>query len=186
MRRGLLACLCIGFATLVLLGLARAGGAWKAASSAKQVIIDGRCFLTESPSGNETTVVQRELEQLGVPLPEGFDIARPTTAEHPVFLETLRPLARRPVAAKLPPGFSEEHAIRLEADGQTVELVFGRTGSTDPTGFARLRAEGWTPVSHEKSATGPRVFHVTRRKETAVAFLDEADRTFLLIRNMGR
>lgn len=186
MRRGSLYCLCIGAATSALLGVARGGGAWKAAAlPEKRVTIDGRGYLTQPLSDNETTAVRRELEQLGVPLPDGFEIARTAETGHPVFRETLRPLAQQPVAAKLPPGFSAEHAIRLEADGQTVELVFGRTASPCRTVVARLPAEGWIPASQGETIPGPRLLHLTRRKETAVACLDEADRTFLLIRNLG-
>jgi len=187
MRCGFLYWTCIGSAALAFSVIARTGGALPAAgTSARRVTIDGRCFLAESSSRRETPSLRLELERLRVPFTEGIEIAPSVEGGHPVYRETLRPSADQPVQAKLPPGLKEEHAIRLEAEGGSVELVFGRTASDGQTGIARLRAEGWTLADQEENVPGPRTLFLARGKETAVVCLDETDRTFLLVRKMVR
>jgi hypothetical protein len=187
MKRTVLLGLCIGAAFLFPLGGIRVGNALNTSiSTINRVFIDGRSFTSEASPGHAEPFLRRELETLGVKLPEGWKTDVTAVPEHPAFYGGLLGSSTSHLPPNPPAGMTAEHAIRLEGDGQSIELVFGRM---DPPGVpvhARLLDDGWMPDLQEKNTGNPRVLQKTRGKETAVVCLDETERTFLLIRKVGR
>jgi len=79
-----------------------------------------------------------------------------------------------------------EHTLRLEGEGQPVDLAFGKLCARGPSVRYRLLSSGWDSVSAVQDPGGTRVLQHIRGKETTIVCLDEAEGAFLLIREMGR
>lgn len=179
--------LIVGAAILAFSSGVRLGDAGKTgASTVTGVTIDGRLFLPEFPAGRDDAVVRRELDRMGVRLPDGYRVAEGTTVGHPLYRDGLveSPLQRPP--AEVPPGMKEEHSLRVERGGTSIELVFGRTDRPVGDVLERLRADGWAPAFEHTDAGPVRVLNRSRRKESSVACVDETERTFLLLRKVAR
>jgi hypothetical protein len=187
MKRAVLYGLCIGTAFFLPLGGKQVGDARNTpASSISRVTIDGRSFASEASPGNDAHFLRREMERLGVKATNGFEIDRQAVTDPPAFGGRLLGSPTRQPPPKPPPGLTAEHTIRMEGDGQSIELVFGRMDPLGSTVHSRLVAEGWMPALQEKEIRTPRVLQKIQGKEANVACLDEAERTFLLIRKVGR
>jgi hypothetical protein len=187
MKRTVLFGWCIGTAFFLSLGGMRVGDARKICNSTtSRVSIDGRSFTSEAFPGHPAHFLRLELERLGVELPEGWEPEVAAVPGHPAFNGGLMGSTTHQPPTNTPAGLTAEHALRIEGEGQSIELAFGRI---DLHGFAvraRLQADGWTPDLQENNAGNPRVLQKIRGKETAVACLDETERTFLLIRKVDR
>jgi hypothetical protein len=187
MRRTFLYGVCVGTALLLPVSDVRVGNARKPGPTAtNRVILDGRSYVPQPFPGGGNASLRRELERLGFTLPDGIEIPSGGNTGHPVYEERLLASPKRTAPPEVPPGLTADHAIRLEADGHSVELVFGRMAPLSPGLNARLQADGWVSHPGGNDPRNPRVLQKTRGKENAVACLDEAERTFLLIRKVGR
>jgi hypothetical protein len=174
------------FVSLCLVGSGSA--VRKEISSTHRVVIDGRSFVTDESSPDDGSLLKRDLDRLGVRLPDGFTLPEDTAPSHPAFSGRLKD-STRPAdveAPRLPAGWTAEHTLRMGGDGAQVDLVFGKAGSPGPSVRYRLLSSGWKSLSPEKDPGGTRVLQFLHGKETAIVCLDEAEGTFLLFREVGR
>ncbi len=180
--------LCIGLACLLSLAGTGVVNARKAGlSTTTRVTIDGKSYVSETFPGREADSLRRTLERLGVELPAGFEIPDEAGTEHPVSCGGLVESPGRAVPSSAAPwGLTAEHAIRLEGDEHSIELVLGRMNPAGSAVHTRLLSDGWVSASQEKDAGNPRVLRKASGKEAAVACLDETERTFLLVRKVVR
>jgi hypothetical protein len=178
------------FAVLSSIIIATAGDARKTRfPAATEVSIDGMSFAADESLSNDSTLLRRELEKLGLRPPEPFDIPEGTGDRNPVFSEklvgSLKP--RTAGAPKVPRGLTTDHSLRMSGDSGTVEIV---TGKLEPGGggaiSARLAADGWAPVSMERNPRISRMLRKAQGKETTVVCLDETEGSFLLLRKLER
>lgn len=188
MNRKILAGLAVAATLFVSLCLAGSGNARrKDISSTSGVVIDGRSFVSDESSPGEGSLLKRELDRLGVRLPDGFNLPRESGPSHPAFEGRLKGSRPRVLeAARLPAGLTVEHTLRMEGDGTPIDLVFGKLGTPGPSIRSRLLFSGWKSVSTGKDPGGMHVLQYSRGKETTIACLDEAEGTFLLFREVGR
>jgi hypothetical protein len=174
------------FLSLCLVGSGNARR--KEISSTRRVVIDGRSLVPEESTPDDGSLLKRELDRLGVRLPDGFDLPEETAPSHPVFMGRLKDSNRPPTIEPpgLPAGLTAEHTLRMEGEGAPVDLVFGKLGTPGSSIRSRLLSSGWKSLSTEKDPGGARVLQSTHGKETLIVFLDEAEGTFLLFRQVGR
>jgi hypothetical protein len=174
------------FVSLCLVG--RGNARRKEISSTRRVAIDGRSFVPDESTPNDRSLLERELGRLGVRLPEEFDPPEEAAPSHPVFSGRLKDSNRPPAmeAPRLPAGLTAEHTLRMEGEGAPVDLVFGKLGTPGSAIRSRLLSSGWKSLSTEKDPGMARVLQFTDGKETVIVFLDEAEGTFLLFRQVGR
>ena len=159
----------------------------KELSSTRRVFIDGNAFVADESSPSADSLLEKELERRGIPLPGGFPLMEGSGASHPAFSGRLiDSSSRAPDMARLPPGLLPEHTLRMEGEGAEVELVFGRMETRGPSIRSRLIASGWISVSAGEETGVVRVLQNTRGKETAVVCLDETEGTFLHFREGSR
>jgi len=172
------------FVSLCLVGNGNARR--KEISSTRCVVIDGRSFVSDASSQDAGSLLKRELGRLGVGLPDGFTVPEESVPSHPAFegrLKESRPRILEPF--RLPAGLTAEHTLRMEGGGMPVDLVFGTLGTPGPTIRSRLLSSGWESVSAGKGSGGIHVLQFRRGKETCIVCLDDAEGTFLLIREVG-
>jgi hypothetical protein len=189
MNRRIPAGVAVAASLLVSLCLAGSGDVRrKENSSTRRFVIDGRSLVPDESSPADGSLLKRELGRLGVRPPDGFDLPEEETSSHPVFSGRLKDSDRPPAdePLMLPAGLTAEHTLRLEGEGSPVDLVFGRLDTPGSSIRARLLASGWKSLSTEKEFGGTRPLQFTHGKETVVVFLDEAEGTFLHIRQVGR
>ena len=188
MNRKILAGLGAAATLFVSLCLAGSGDARrKEISSTSHVVIDGRSFVPDESSADEDSFLKRELDRLGVRLPEGFDLPEESAPSHPALEGRLKESRPRVLEApRLPAGLTAEHTLRMEGEGMPVDLVFGRMGAPGPSIRSRLLSSGWESVPTGNGSGGMHVMQIRRGKETGVACLDDAEGTFLLLREVGR
>jgi hypothetical protein len=74
----------------------------------------------------------------------------------------------------------------MEGEGAPVDLVFGKLGAPGSSIRSLLLSSGWKSLSTGKDPGMARVLQFTDGKETDIVFLDEAEGTFLLFRQVGR
>ena len=160
----------------------------KEISSTRRVVIDGRSFVPDESAPDDGSLLKRELGRLGVRIPGGFDLPEETAPPHPVIAGRLKDPDRPPAieAPRLPAGLTAEHTLRMEGEAAPVDLVFGKLGTPGSSIRSRLLASGWTSLPTGKDPGGTRVLQFTPGKETLIVFLDEAEGTFLLFREVGR
>ena len=91
-----------------------------------------------------------------------------------------------PEPLRLPAGLTVEHTLRMEGEGAPVDLVFGTLGTRGPSIRSRLLSSGWESVSDGSGSGGMHVLRFVRGKETGIVCLDDAEGTFLLVREVGR
>jgi len=156
--------------------------------STRRVVIDGRLFVPDESSPVDGSLLKRELVRRGVRLPDVFDLPEETAPSHPVFSGRLKYSDRQPAmeTLRLPEGLTAEHTIGMGGEGSPVGLVFGKLVSPGPSIRSRLLSSGWKSVSTGKDPGGTHVLQITSGKETSLVFLDEAEGSFLLFREMGR
>jgi hypothetical protein len=189
MNRKILAGLAAAATLFVSLCLVGSGNARrKEISSTSRVVIDGRSFVSDPSSPDDDSLLKRELDRLGVRLPDGFNPPEESGPSHPAFSGRLKdsPLRTPIETPRLPAGVTPEHTLRMEGEGAPVDLVFGSLGTPGPSTRSRLLSSGWKSVTTGKDSGGTHVLQITHGKETAIVCLDEADGTFLLFREMGR
>ena len=189
MNRKILAGLAVAATLFVSLCLVGSGNARrKEISSTSRVVIDGRSFVSDESSSDDGSLLMKELGRLGVHLPDGFTLPEEPNPSHPALegrLKESRPQVLE--APRLPAGLTAEHTLRMEGEeGMPVHLVFGTLGAPGPSIRSRLLSSGWKSVSTGKDPGGTHVLQIRRGKETAIVCLDEADGTFLLLREVGR
>ena len=132
-------------------------------SSTRRVVIDGRSFVSDESSPEESG------------------------PSHPVFSGRLIDSRPRVLEApRLPAGLTAEHSLRMEGEGTPVDLVFGKLGNNRPSIRSRLLSSNWESVSTGKDPGGTHVLQISRGKETSIVCLDEAEGTFLLFREVAR
>ncbi|MBP2678938.1 MAG: hypothetical protein H6Q82_2003 [Deltaproteobacteria bacterium] len=160
----------------------------KGISPTRRVVVDGRSFVPDESAPDDGSLLKRELGRLGVRIPGGFDLPEETAPSHPVFAGRLKDPDRPPAveAPRLPAGLTAEHTLRMEGEAAPVDLVFGMLGTPGSSIRSRLLASGWTSLPTGKDPGGTRVLQFTPGKETLIVFLDEAEGTFLLFREVGR
>ena len=188
MNRKILAGLAVAATLSVSLFFAGSGNARrKEFSSTRRVVIDGRSFVSDESSPDDRTLLMRELDRLGVRLPDGFNLAGGSAPSHPAFEGRMKG-SRAGVLdpPRLPAGFTVEHTLRMEGEGMPVDLVFGTLGAPGPSIRSSLLSSGWKSVSNGKDPGGTHVLQISRGKETTIACLDEAEGSFLLFREVGR
>lgn len=189
MNRRFITGVAVGATLFVSLCLEGTGGArGKVISSTGRVVIDGASFASEDPSSDEGSLLKREICRLDVLLPDGFALPVESEPSHPVFSGRLAGSPRsRPIdPPRLPPGLSSEHTLLMEGSGSSVDLVFGKMGTPGPSIRSRLLSSGWESLPTGKAPGVPHVLQISRGKEIAIVFLDEAEGTFLLFREVGR
>jgi len=189
MNRKIPAGLAVAASLFVSLCLVGSGNARrKEISPTRRVVIDGRSFVPDESSPHDGSLLERELERLGVRLPDGFDLPEEATSSHPLFSRRLKDSNRPPdiEAPRLPAGLTAEHTLRMEGEGAPADLVFGKLGTPGSSIRSRLLSSGWKSLSTEKDPGGTRVLQFTDGKETVIVYLDEAEGTFLLFRHVGR
>jgi len=174
------------FASLCLVGSGNARR--KDTSSTRRVVIDGRSLVSDESSPDDGSLLKRELDRMGVHPPDGFNLPEETVPSHPALEGRLKDFPQRqPIETPwLPAGLTAEHILRMEGEGMPVDLVFGKLGTPGPSIRSRLASSGWEYVCVGKDPGGMHVLRITRGKETSIAFLDEAEGTFLLFREVGR
>ena len=174
------------FLSLCLVGSGNARR--KEISSTRRIVIDGRSLVPEESSPDDGSLLKRELGRLGARLPDGFDLSEETAPSHPVFSGRLKDSNRLPAIEppRLPAGLTAEHSLWMEGEGAPVDLVFGKLGTPGSSIRTRLLSSGWKSLPTEKDPGGTRVLQSTPGKETVIVFLDEAEGTFLLFRQVGR
>ena len=159
----------------------------KEISSTRRVAIDGRSFATDEISPDEGSLLKRELDRLGVHLPDGFNLPEDSGTSHPAFSRRLKDSGPRVLeSSRLPAGLSPEHTLRMEGEGKPVDLVFGKMGTPGPSIRSRLLSSGWKSASTGNDPGGMHVLQIAPGKETSVVCLDESEGTFLLFREVGR
>jgi hypothetical protein len=159
----------------------------KEISSTSRVVIDGRSFVSDESPPDDRSLLERELGGLGVRLPDGFDLPGEPGPSHPVFSGRLRESRTRvPEPTRLPSGLTAEHTLRMEGEGSPVDLVFGTLGAPGPAVRSRLLSSNWESVSADTGSGGIHVLKIIHGKETSIVCLDDAESTFLLIREVGR
>jgi hypothetical protein len=159
----------------------------KEISSTRRVVIDGRSFASDESSPEEGSLVERELDRLGIRLPEGFNLHEDSGPLHPAFSRRLKDSRPRVLEApRLPAGLSSEHTLRMEGEGMSVDLVFGKLDTRGTSVRSSLLSFGWKSASTGEDPGGMHVLHITQGKETSIVCLDESEGTFLLFREMGR
>jgi len=188
MNRKILAGLAVAATVFVSLSFGGSGNARrKDISSTRCVIIDGGSFVSDVSSPDEGSLLKRELDRLGVRLPDGFNLPRDSGPSHPAFEGRLKgSLPRVLESARLPAGLTAEHTLRMEGEGMPVDLVFGKLDTPGPSIRSRLLSSGWKSVSAGMEPGGTHVLQISRGKETTIACLDEAEGAFLLFREVGR
>jgi hypothetical protein len=189
MNRKTLTGLVVAATLIVSFCLARSGNTRrKEISSTSRVVIDGRSFVSDESSPEEGSLLKRELDRLGVRLPDGFNLPEGSGPSHPALEGRLKdsPQPRVFEGPRLPAGLTAEHTLRMEGEGSPVDLVFGKLGPPGPSIRSRLLSSGWKSASTGKVSGGTHVLQITRGKETTIVCLDEAEGTFLLFREVGR
>ena len=189
MNRKIPAGVAVAASLFVSLCLAGGGDARrKEISSTRRVVIDGRSLVPDESSPADGSLLEKELRRLGVRPPDGFDLPEEETASHPAFSGRLKDSGRPPAVEppRLPAGLTAEHTLRLEGEGAPVDLVFGKLDIPGSSIRSRLLSSGWKSLSTEKDPGGTRPLQFTHGKETVLVFLDEAEGTFLLFRQVGR
>ena len=189
MNRKMLAGLAVAATLFLALFLAGRGDARrKGISSTQRVVIDGESFAPDDPSPDEGSLLKRELDRLGVPLPDGFQLPEGSGPSHPALEGRLKdsPQPRAFEGPRLPAGLTAEHTLRMEGEGSPVDLVFGKLDPSGASIRSRLLSSGWKSASTGKVSGGMHVLQITRGKETTIVCLDEAEGTFLLFREVGR
>jgi len=178
-------------ATLVLFAVCLAGrgdARKKDLSSTRWVTIDGESFVREESSMEEPALILREIAKRNVRLPDGFDLRNLHSPPNAVYsgrvVDSPRPISA--AAVRLPAGLAGEHTIRMEGEGEPLELVFGRTAGKGPAVRNRLLASGWESLPVFDAANPLHVLQKTSGKETTVVCLDEKEGEFLLFREVGR
>jgi len=188
MNRKILTGLAVAATLFVSICLAGRGNARrKEISSTSRVVIDGRSFVSDESSPDDGSLLKRELGRLGVRLPDGFNLPEGSGPSHPALegrLKDSRPLILE--APRLPAGLTAEHSLRMEGEGMPVDLVFGKIGSPGPSIRSGLLSSGWKSVSTGKDPGGAHMLQITNGKETTLVCLDEAESTFLLLREVVR
>jgi hypothetical protein len=188
MSRKILAGLAVAATLSVSLCLVGSGNALrKEISSTGRVVIDGRSFVSDESLPDDGPLLMRELDRLGVRLPDGFTLPEESHPSHPALEGRLKE-ARPQVldAPRLPAGLTAAHTLRLEGEGMPVDLVFGSMDAPGPSIRSRLLSSGWNSVPTGNGSGGVHVLQIRRGKETGIACLDDAEGTFLLFREMGR
>ncbi|MGE5285496.1 MAG: hypothetical protein ACM3OG_11065 [Actinomycetota bacterium] len=188
MNRKILAALAVTATLIVPLCVAGNGNARrKEISSTRRVVIDGRSFDSDEPSPDEGSALKREVARLGVRLPDGFSLPEEPAPSHPGLEGRLKESRSGSIKApRLPAGFSAEHTLRMEGEGATVVLVFGTLGAPGPSTRTRLLSSGWESASAGDDPVETHVLQFRSGKETTIACIDEAEGTFLLLREVGR
>jgi hypothetical protein len=188
MNRRILAGLAVAATSFVSLCLVGSGDARrKAISSTSRVVIDGRSFESDDSSPDNGSLLMREFGRMGVPLPDGFTLPAESRSPHPALEGRLKESRPRVLEApRLPAGLTAEHTLRMEGEGMPVDLVFGRMGAPGPSIRSRLLSSGWESVPTGNGSGGMHVMQIRRGKETGVACLDDAEGTFLLLREVDR
>lgn len=188
MKRKTLIGLAVAATLFVSLCLAGSGDARrKEISQTRRVVIDGRSFVPDESSPDDGSLLKRELGRLGVRLPDGFTLPEESNPSQPAFEGRLKESRPRVLdAPRHPAGLTAEHTLRMEGEGMAVDLTFGTLGAPGPSVRSRLLSSGWESVSTGKDLGGTRVLQIRREKETTIVCLDEAEGTFLLVREVGR
>ena len=188
MNRRILAGLAVAATSFVSLCLVGSGDARrKEISSTSRVVIDGRSFETDESSPDNGSLLMRELDRMGVRLPDGLTLPVESRPPHPALEGRLRESRPRVLdAPRLPAGLTAEHTLRMEGEGMPVDLVFGRLDAPGPSIRSRLLSSGWESVPAGNGSGGLHVMQIRRGKETGIACLDDAEGTFLLLRDAGR
>lgn len=151
------------------------------------VVIDGRPFVSDESLTDAGSLLKRELGRLGVSLPDGFTLPEESNPSHPALEGRLKDSPPRVVEPlRLPAGLAAEHSLRMEGEGRPVDLVFGKLGTPGPSIRSRLLSSGWESVPAGTGSGATHLLRISRGKETGIVCLDDAEGTFLLIREVDR
>jgi hypothetical protein len=188
MNRKFFAGLAVAAWLFVSLCLVESGNARrKEISATRRVVVDGRSFVPDESSADDSSLLKRKLGSLGVRLPDEVDLPKEKNPSHPAFAGRLK--ESRPhvfEVPRMPAGLTAEHTLRMEGEGAPVDLVFGRLGTPGSSIRIRLLSNGWKSLSSGKDPGGTRVLQFPQGKETVIVCLDEAEGTFFLFREVGR
>ena len=188
MNRKILAGLIVAATMFASFCLVESGNARrKEIFSTNRVVIDGRSFVSDESSSSDDSLLMRELDRLGVRLPDGFPKPVASNPSHPAFEARL--MEGRPrllESPRLPTGLTVDHTLRMEGEGAPVDLAFGRMDAAGPSVRSRLLSSGWKSVPTGNGPGGTHVLQIHRGKETSIVCLDDAEGTFLLFREIGQ
>ena len=156
-------------------------------SSTSRMTLDGRTFGWEE-SDADVAFVKRAFERYGLDLPDDFGRTESHDASTRIFSGRLAPVpaSTPPGTPQTPRGLTAEHTLRLESGSGAVDLVFGKMEHRGQAIRDRLARDGWdtsapgqdpSPIQFLKKSTG---------KEEEIVFLDEAEGSFLLLREIRR
>jgi hypothetical protein len=189
MNRKILAMVALGGTISLTLCLSGNGMARKKEiSSTRHVVIDGRSFASEDSPMESGYLLKRELDRMCIPLPDGYRWPTDPLPPHPALEGLMKetPGAQSVQSPRPPAGCTAEHTLHMDGEGNPVDLVFGAMDSRGPSVRSRMISSGWRSVFSEKSAGGLQILHITTRKESTIVCLDEAEGTFLLLREDRR
>ena len=189
MKRKILAGMAVAAALAVSIGIAGSGIARrKETSPTGRVVIDGRSFAVDDSRPHYGSLLKKEIARLGVRLPEGFIVPGEPGPSHQVLSTPLKESRGRVDREdpRLPAGLTAEHILRMDGEGGPVDLVSGTLGARGPSTRSRLLSSGWSSLSPWEEPGGTHVLQIRRGKETDIVCLDEAEGTFLLVREVGR
>jgi len=187
MKQRILAGLAVAATLFIFLRLEASGNERRREiSSTCRVVIDGRSFAPDESSSDEGSLLKREIDRMGVRIPDGFNLSGDSGSSHPAFSRRLKDSRPRFLEApRLPAGLNGEHTLRMEGEGKPVDLVFGKLGTPGPSVRYRLLSSGWRSVADVKDPGVIHVLQILRGKETTIVCLDEAEGAFLLFREVG-
>lgn len=146
--------------------------------------IDGRRFFLELPSGNCTSLVERELKRRGidtVPISESLRTVVGTGA-----IELLREEPEETATPRLPTGLEPDHVLRLQTVSGPVEITFGRVDCAEKDLLRRLRSAGWECRDVDAHGAPSAIAQLTGRKEATLVLLERVEGRFLSIRRPVR
>jgi hypothetical protein len=160
--------------------------AWEYPSGTKAFAIDGKRFTVTGESGDDLSLIRRELARRGIHV----DLPHDGRDNPPPALSFLRSALREEGEAPgkgppLPGRLRGEHSLKMETDDGPIDLVIGSMEGSGRSLRNRLRASGWTLYGEgsEKGAIG--LATMTRGKETHIVFLEE-EGGFLFVRRVEK
>ncbi|MDD5762861.1 MAG: hypothetical protein PHP88_10205 [bacterium] len=188
MNRKYITGLAVAATLLVSLCLVGSGNARKKEiSSTSRFFIDGKSFIPDESVSCNGPELEKELDKLGVRLPDGFHMPEESSPSHPALAGRLKDSRQRyGESFRLPAGLTAEHTLWMEGEEASVDLVFGKMVTRGPSIRSSLLSSGWESVSTGEFPGGIRVLQHSHGKESTIVCLDEAEDAFLLFRKVAR
>lgn len=152
------------------------------------VAIDGKSFLPALPGRDDISAIRRDLEKSGIGVPRDFADLAVAVGQDPAFPNGLVASEGTPAVSPppLPGGLDADHTLSFETGNGAADIVVGKLQGRGPSVRKRLAADGWGEPAREASGGSVRLMEKRNGKGTTIVLLDEAEGTFLLLREAGR